>query len=39
MNTGVLLLSTDNLLQEDTLQLVAGKDDGTHEGEELCEYR
>jgi hypothetical protein len=32
-------LKTDYLLQEDTLHLAAGEDEGTPEGEELCENR
>jgi hypothetical protein len=34
-----LLLNTDGLLLEDTLQLAADKDEETSEGEELCENR
>jgi len=30
---------TDYLLQEDTLHLAADEDEGTPEGEELCENR
>jgi hypothetical protein len=32
-------IKTDDLLQEETLHLAADEDEGTPEGEELCENR